>query len=114
MNKSVIEYIISFYDSHTQFIKRFRFTTCCDELVFPSIVYPCADQLQIVKRNSLRYVDWKPDRPYKSLPLILDERDFGRIVNSGMFFCRKVEAKYSGKLLDMLDEHADERYETGN
>lgn len=107
LSKKVVEYIIDYYDNHPEFIRRFRFTTCCDELVFSSIVYPVAEDLQIVKRNSLRYVDWFPNRPYTSLPLVLDERDYDSIIRSGMFFCRKVDAEQSRKLLDMLDVYAD-------
>lgn len=107
LSKRVVEYIINYCDNHTEFIRRFRFTACCDELVFPSIVYPRADDLQIVERNSLRYVDWRPNRPYTSLPLILDERDYDSIIHSGMFFARKVELEQSKKLLDMLDLYSD-------
>lgn len=104
LHDDVIKYIITFFDHNSAFIKRFHYTSSSDELIFSSIVYSQAKQLKIEKRNSLRYVDWKPNRPYTSLPLILDERDYEDIIYSGAFFCRKVDMIHSKLLLDMLDK----------
>lgn len=62
------------------------------------------NEVPVISNNSFRYVDWHPKHDYTSLPLILDERDYDDIVNSGMLFCRKVELGKSDTLLDMLDE----------
>lgn len=59
--------------------------------------------IPIISNNSFRYVDWHPKHNYASLPLVLDERDYADIINSGMLFCRKVESGKSDILLDMLD-----------
>lgn len=106
LSRKTAGYILDYCHDHTKFVERFKYTACCDELVFPSIVHPNAEELQIMGRNSLHYVDWKPSRPTNSLPLVLDERDYDSIVKSGMFFCRKVELPQSEELLDMLDRNA--------
>ena len=105
LHRDVVEFIIDYFDQNKLFINRFHYTTSSDELVFSSIIYPYADILRIEKRNSLRYIDWNPQRECSSLPLILDERDYDDIISSGAFFCRKVDLIVSKTLIDMLDAH---------
>lgn len=106
LHEDVVRFITDFFDNNQSFIKRFYNTTSSDELVFSSIIYPYVDVLKIEKRNSLRYIDWNPKREYSTLPLILDERDYDDIVSNGAFFCRKVDAEQSKRLLEMLDRRS--------
>ncbi|WP_368495216.1 beta-1,6-N-acetylglucosaminyltransferase [Mitsuokella jalaludinii] len=98
-----VRYILQYLKNNPGLIKRLKYTSCCDELVFNSILME-QHKLPIVSDNDFRYVDWHPRRAYRSLPLILNEEDYDDIVNSGMLFCRKVELGESDRLLEMLDE----------
>ena len=105
LKRDVIEYVTEFWENNYDFIKRFRYTTSSDELIFSSILYPKAALLNIEKRNSLRYIVWKPKREYGTLPLILEESEYDEILSSGALICRKVDLEHSSRLLDLLDEH---------
>lgn len=61
------------------YVKRFKWTSCCDEIFFHTIVMnsPYAEQ---ICPNDLRYVDWNRKHEGETLPRILDESDFEDIV----------------------------------
>ena len=103
-HREVALYVISYYDTHTGFVNRFRYTWCSDELLFPTILHGKEEDLNIEPRNSLRFIEWHPKRDCNSLPLILEESEYNDIVKSGCFFCRKVEFKTSRKLITLLDK----------
>lgn len=102
LNKIAIRYILSYFNQYPEILNRLKYTDCADELIFNSILMK-QNTIPVISDNSFRYVDWHPKRDYTSLPLILDERDYDDIINSGMLFCRKVELGKSDTLLDMLD-----------
>lgn len=102
-HRSLVEWVLSYCDNHPEYLKRFHHTSCCDEVLFHTLLYPHLEELNIDKCNSLRYIDWYPKRSSTTLPLVLDERDFDAIHNSGALFCRKCFIDKSIKLLDMLD-----------
>jgi hypothetical protein len=104
-HKSVVEFVLRYCEEHPAYMKRFHDTSCCDELIFHTFLYPHLQNLHIHPDNCLRYIDWHPTRPYEGrLPLTLDERDYDSIMRSGALFCRKVDEEKSRKLLDMLDK----------
>lgn len=88
-HRSLVQWVLNYNQEHSGYFKRFRYTHCCDELVFHTLLYPYIDELNIDKDHSLRYIDWNPKREHKSLPLILDERDFDAIILSKSFFAEK-------------------------
>lgn len=102
LNKIAIRYILSYFNQYPEILNRLKYTDCADELIFNSILMK-QNTIPVISDNSFRYVDWHPKRDYTSLPLILNERDYDDIINSGMLFCRKVELGKSDTLLDMLD-----------
>lgn len=105
-HRSLVEWVLTYCDNHPEFLSRFRYTYCCDEVFFHTLLSHRIDSLNICKTNSLRYIDWFPQRAYKSLPLVLDERDYQSIIDSGCFFCRKVFIAESSVLLEKLDARA--------
>lgn len=105
----VMDYVMDYFDNHPEYVKRFKYTISGDELIINNVINKHTDSLKINRRNSLRYVDWHPSREYDSLPLILNETDYEKIVHSKNFFCRKVDEGISSKLLEMLDQHIYER-----
>lgn len=105
-HRDLAVWVIRYLDEHPSFLKRFHYTICSDEVLFHTLLYPFAKQLNIEKYRSLRFIEWYPKRVATTLPLVLDENEYEEIVNSGCLFCRKVYQEQSGKLLDMLDVHA--------
>ena len=103
LHHTVVKYLMNYFWENPKFVRRFYYTHCCDELFYSTVLYPLREELNIASRNSLRFVVWRPKREYTSLPLVLDEREFDAIAESGCFFCRKVESGVSARLLAMLD-----------
>lgn len=105
-NKMVISWLFSHRQDYSSMTKRFHYTACSDELYFQTILHPFVDELNIETTTSLRYIDWHPKRPAKTLPLVLESCDYDEIVQSGMLFCRKVTLSKSIELLNKLDNSA--------
>lgn len=72
--------------------------------MFSTILNPVSEKYRIVRRNLLRYVQWYPIRPHKSLPLVLNTNELKDIRESGALFCRKVELLESEALMEALDK----------
>lgn len=104
LHVTVVQYLMNYINEHPQFVRRFKYTHCADELFFTTILHPVIQKYNINPQNSLRYVDWHPKRFHTSLPLILNEEDYNYIVESQNFFCRKVEEEASKLLLEKLDK----------
>ena len=102
LNKQLVNYILSYIESHPSYLKRFRYTSCCDEVFFHTIAFnsPLKNTIEL---NDLRYYDWVKTYPLESLPRILNAQDFHKILNSNSLFCRKVNMKDSIKLIKLID-----------
>lgn len=112
-HRSVVEYVLTFLKNNPSYIKRFRRTFCMDEIFFHTMLYEKANDLNIVKNNALRFIEWNPrkgekldhknaSRKHLLHPLVLDEREYDDIINSGAIFCRKVHPVQSAKLITLL------------
>lgn len=70
-----------------------------EEFFIPTILYNSSISSSI-QNDCLRYIDWeKGTGPY---PSVLDEDFYDDIINSGKFFCRKIEPEVSRQLLKRL------------
>lgn len=105
LHRRVVEYAITYFEKHPDYYKRFKYTYCCDELIFSTILYPVSEEYEIETRNSLRFVEWHPKRYCKFPPLILNENEYEDIIKSGAFFCRKFEWNKSYELMELIDNH---------
>lgn len=103
VTRDVLEYCLVYLDEHPEYVRRFRYTLASDELILATIIKPVAEKMNVDINNSLRFVEWNPRRYSKTLPLILNELEYEDIVNSGAFFCRKVQLPESEELLEMID-----------
>lgn len=103
-HRNVVEYIIKYIKLNPNYLKRYKYTSCCDEVIFHTLLQNKINELKINKYNSLRYIEWHPKREYKSLPLILKENEYEDIIKSNSMFCRKVDIKESSVLMDLLDD----------
>ena len=104
-HKSVVNYVLTYIDGNPLFLKRFRYTSCCDEVIFHTMLNGMETDLNIEKYNCLRFIEWHPKRAYKSLPLVLNENEYDEIIKSNAFFCRKVHPIESKVLKEMLVKH---------
>lgn len=104
IHKSMMEYILAYMDQHPEYIKRFRFSSCCDEVFFHTLAFNSDLKHSIIK-DDLRYYDWHRTYPKESLPRILTGTDFDNIECSNALFCRKVDCMTSKDLTEKLDKN---------
>ena len=90
INDKMFNLIISFLKENKFYIRIFRYTSCCDEIFFHTIMFNSKLKDNIVT-NNLLYVDWHPKHKNDSLPRILDESDYECILKSNSMFCRKID-----------------------
>ena len=101
LNHKVIAYIIHYCKQHPEYIRRFRFTSCCDEVFFHTIVFNSTLRPTIVL-DDLRYVDWTASYKGESLPRILKEIDYPKIIKSKKLFMRKIDLSLSSSLINKI------------
>ena len=96
----IASYINKFVKESPGFLKRFNYTSCCDEVFFHVIVMNSPYAKTIIN-DSLRYVDWSDSS--RGYPCVLDERDFEKIMKSNSLFCRKIDFNKSNKLINRIE-----------
>lgn len=104
LSRKSINYLLDYLQSHKDYLDRFKYTFCTDEIVYSTVLRPVREQLNIETRNSLRFVEWYPKRPAKQLPLTLEASEYQDIVHSNALFCRKVAIPESLELMNLIDE----------
>lgn len=103
-HRSVAVYVLGYLQKRPDYLKRFLSTCCADEIIFHTLLRPHCKELGVEMHNPLRYIVWKPKRPYTSLPLILEETEYDEIIESKAVFCRKIHPETSEKLIQKLRE----------
>ncbi len=93
-----VSQIIAFTNSHPNFIKKFRYTRCADEIFFQTIIFNFVKNIQIEKK-CLRYVDFQTGPEY---PRIFRKDDFSRLVNNDALFARKFNINVDSEIIKML------------
>lgn len=105
----ITNYVLKYLAEHSDYLRRFEHSYCGDELIFATMLYPVAEELNLDIRCPLRYVSWFPKHRQTDVgsyfPYILNIDDFEDVYNSAAFFCRKVELPESANLLDMIDKN---------
>jgi len=111
-HRDVVEYVLEYFETNPNYIKRYNHTLCPTEHIFHTILEKKSDDLRIEKNNPLRYVSWTPHRDVDTeyRPFTLTEEDYNFVIESKAFFCRKVEEMDSIKLLDMIDKQRGQEY----
>ena len=106
-HRRVAEYVIGQEKTNQAYFIRFHHTCCADELIFHTLLYPHLQECNINPNNSLRYINWEKESPRKhpGSPLTLNEEEYDDIINSGAFFCRKIDPVISQKLKGMLKKN---------
>ena len=101
LNRAAIDYILRFIKEHPSYSKRFKYTNCCDEIFFHTILFNSSLKDTIVE-DDLRYIDWTDNG--RGFPNVLDESDFEKIKAGNNFFCRKVISGKSNGLQSLLEQ----------
>jgi len=96
--------IFEFLDKDKNYIKRFKWTKCADEIFFQTIIFKL-DNINTIN-NSLRYVDWKTG-PEK--PRILREGDYNKIIASNALFARKFDENIDKNIIKKIYEMIGEK-----
>jgi len=76
--------IFEYLKQDKQYLKRYRWTSCCDEVFFQTLVNMIPG-LSIVNKN-FRYIDWEKGPEY---PRTLRTEDYEKVIHSENLFARK-------------------------
>lgn len=101
LNSQIIDYIINFLKNNPHYTKRFRFTSCCDEVFFHTIIFN-SPLKNTVELHDLRYIDWHKTYPSESTPRTLTEKDYNKILSSNAVFMRKIDIDKSYLLIKKI------------
>lgn len=101
LHNDAVHYIIDYIMNNPSYLKRFRFTNCCDEIFFHTILLN-SKLRDTIYQHDLRYVDWKKKNEGDKLPRILTIDDYEAIKKSKTVFIRKIDLSLSKSLLNML------------
>ncbi len=93
LHRDFINYLCT--DSESQkFIKGLKHTTCSEEVILATLIMN--SPYKNLVESAYRYVDWSKNN------LVLDQSDFHHIISSECFFCRKIDTKLSGTLVNSI------------
>jgi hypothetical protein len=98
--KKIFEYL----ENDKNYINRYKWTNCADEIFYQTIINKL-DGI-IIKKNSLRYIDWKSGPEY---PRTLREDDYEKIINSKAIFGRKFDENIDKKIIEKIYERIVEK-----
>lgn len=91
---SVLEYL----DKHPQYIQRFKWTTCADEIFYHTIIN-LLEGLEVENEN-LRYINWTDGPEY---PKIFRMEDHTKIIQqSNKLFVRKFDENIDSEIIDLV------------
>ncbi|BDI14878.1 glycosyl transferase [Nostoc cf. commune SO-36] len=96
-----VKWINIFVKQNPNFIKRFNYTFCADELFFQTVILNSPFKDKVVN-DHMRYLDWADVNAYH--PRMLEKQDFEKIRQSEKLFARKFDASKNSDILDMIDK----------
>ncbi len=87
LNNTAVEYILKYVDSHPDYLRRFKYTHCADEIFFQTVLLnsPLAHTCE---NKILRYFNWSKGPEY---PRTLRKDDLEDILRSDAMFARKFD-----------------------
>lgn len=97
LSRKAIEAALDYINAHPSYLRRFRMTSIGEEICLPTLL---ANSGLPLINNYMRYIDWGPDG---ANPQVLSEKNYDKIVASGVLFARKMESGVSDKLIEQLD-----------
>lgn len=105
LTRQAAEYIVNFMANNRRARRYAKFTHASDEFWFQTLLMnsPLKDK---VINQPLWYIDWGGVSKH---PRILTVLDFPTFIDSKLFFARKFDIYVDESVLDMLDNHLNER-----
>lgn len=92
LKRKTTDDIISFCESHPDFLEDAKYTQCLDEIFFPTVVNQVIDDKRLISKDILRYISWGSDG--KSSPDDITVEDSKIIMdcisNPNILFMRKI------------------------
>ena len=101
LSRKAVDYVLSYMNDNPEYLKRFEWTFCAEEIFFQTIIMNSPLAKDVVN-DPLRYIVWEERN--NSYPANLDETDFEEMKNSKNLFARKMQTPYSDALLQKLKE----------
>ncbi len=92
-----IEKMIEYLKRNPQYINRFKWTRCADEIFFHTLLN-LIGELQVENEN-LRYINWIDGPEY---PKTLRLEDYEKIMNSRKLFARKFNEKIDNEIIEKI------------
>ncbi|MEN9919498.1 MAG: hypothetical protein RL662_1934 [Bacteroidota bacterium] len=99
LKKDSLAYVFQYMLKHPQYLKRFKYSFCSEEIFFQTILLNSSFKDNIVN-NNLRFIVW--EKRNGNFPANLDNTDYTNIVVSDALFARKFEYPASQDLFDNL------------
>ncbi len=96
---------LDYIDNHPEFIKLFKNALCGDEIFFDTLINVVAQGKTVFENNNLRFIDMDVvDKKSVGQPRIMTMDDKDKIIDSGMFFTRKVDQSADSELINYFVE----------
>ena len=100
LTKECILKIFEYLDKDKQFLRRFRYTRCAEEIFFQTVIMNT--ELSTTLSNQIpRYIDWTER---KASPKILKVEDLDSIMKSTALFARKFDDTVDNVIIDQIFE----------
>jgi len=96
-----IRFILSFLDTHPDYIKFYKYTFVPDELFFHTIIGNNPILFEKA-RESVTYVDWESNGNFR--PAIFDISFYYKLIIRNELFARKFDSNLDSEILDRIDE----------
>ena len=101
LTHEAVSYILSYTAKHPDYLKRFRFTHCADEIYFQSILLN-SEFGSNCENNTLRYFNWRKGPEF---PRTLRMDDMKDILLSEALFARKFDEEVDTEIIEEIYRH---------
>lgn len=103
LSRNSIDYILSFIETHADYLPFFKYTQIPEEIFFQTILLNANNKIkQNIVNKTLTFIDWSI--PNDSGPATLVVEDFDKIIKRNELFARKFDLNIDSVILDMIDD----------
>jgi len=104
ITNACVKSIFEFIRNDNNYIQRFKWTRCGDEIFYQTIIHKI-DHLKVID-NCLRYIDRRNGGAH---PRTLREEDYEKIINSDNLFARKFDIAVDKNIIEGIYKKINER-----
>ncbi|HUQ66763.1 MAG TPA: beta-1,6-N-acetylglucosaminyltransferase, partial [Flavitalea sp.] len=105
LSREACEYIVNFMEGNKKGRNYAKYTFASDEFWFQTILMNSSLRFKVINQP-LWYMEWEGSSKH---PRILNMMDYGKIVESGLYFARKFDMLNDEMILDQLDDILSQR-----